>query len=91
MVSEHLGDFRTSFLLTFRYASGGLQQILARPEIVLGADPDRADAVLPVRAQLRRAGADPPVPRDDDGLTLGGDWHPVQIGRADRHVLVARA
>lgn len=60
--------------------------LLARSEILLGADPHRPDAVLPIGTQFRGAGANASVSGDHDEPPTRDDGHSVQVRRAQRHV-----
>lgn len=60
-------------------------ELVAGTKILLGADPHRSDAELPVRPQLGRTSPDPTIAGHDDEIEPGKDWHPIQVRSADRH------
>lgn len=93
MASAHgsgapLGDLAAESLLVAKEEV----DLLAWPEVLLGSDPDRPDAVLPVSLQLGRTGSDASITGHHDHVARTDDGHPVQVEGAQRNlrqVLVA--
>ena len=60
-------------------------ELVAGTKILLGADPHRSDAELPVGPQLGRPSPDPAIAGHNHEIEPGKDWHPIQVRSADRN------